>query len=194
MKRNDTAETERTLSEILTKTNGPPLEPIGLINEKKECGFVANFDEIKVAIPRMKMIKENEIRVNVPKTAVTASQKAVAIFRPWFEGLDHERAAIITLDAKSNFINLWWVGMGGQDHVDIDVSLLFSRVLAADNARSFIVCHNHLDEDTDPSKEDLDVFDHINQGAKYLNRPMRDFMIVGSGDSYYSHREQTYDI
>lgn len=145
----------------------------------------------------MQMIRDKVVSVPLERPKMTTPEKVQAIIRSVFIDLDdgQEHAFIVTLDEKNNYINTWNVGVGGKDHVHINRAELFKRVLATDNAASWIIAHNHPSGECEPSTDDLEQIDVLKRGGLYLERPMRDFIILADGsDKYYSHRESTYEL
>ena len=184
-------ESQKTLEEILTTEKRSPAAP--LTRRRKERQTAEN--EMFVPVPRVKMVRDTSLRVKFDAPPVTTPDKALAIFREYFKDVDREIAAILTMDVKCQYINIWTIAMGGIDHVHVDPAEVFKRVLATDNAHSFIMCHNHPSGNPEPADEDLALMSELKQIGKMLNRPLRDFLILGDGtETYYSHKEVTYDL
>lgn len=181
---------EKTLEQILKAVPNSPNEPNRRMKERRNA-----VNELFIPAPRLKMVRDTSIRVKLDRPPVTTPDKALAIFREYFKDVDREIAALLTMDAKCQYINIWTIAMGGIDHVHVDPAEIFKRVLATDNAHSFIMCHNHPSGNPEPSDDDLALLTELRQIGKLLNRPLRDFLILGDGtDAFYSHKAVTYDL
>lgn len=153
--------------------------------------------ELLIPMPRLKMVSDKTMRVNLERPRMTHPQKVLSVLRALYSDLTdgQEYAFLITLDHRLTFINAWAVGQGGSDHVVIDRAQVFRRVLASDDASAFIIAHNHPSGDPEPSEEDFIMLEDLKRGAIYLERPMRDFIILADGsDKYYSHRDHNYEL
>ena len=149
--------------------------------------------EIEIPVARLKMVTETTLKVRVPRAPITTPDRAVALFRKYFEDADREIVAIITMDGQNNLLNIWTVAIGGINHVHVDPAEVFKRVLATDNAAAFIPGHNHPDSgDPTPSDADFEMMDDLQRLGIALNRPMIDFIVIGAGDRYYRHGEGNY--
>ena len=181
---------EKLLKDVLEEIRGP-VATLTRHLEKTEK------EMLTLAMPRMKIVSDKLLRVNLDRPRMTHPQKVLAILREIYRDLTdgQEYAYLITLDQHLRFINAWSVGQGGSDHVVIDRAQVFRRVLASDDASAFIVAHNHPSGNHEPSDEDFIMLEDLKRGALYLERPMRDFIILADGsDKYYSHRDQGYEL
>jgi DNA repair protein RadC len=153
--------------------------------------------QLLIPMPRMKMIKDKTLRVQLDKPVMTHPEKVLLILRAIYSDLTdgQEYAYLITLDIKGKFINAWSIGQGGDDHVIISPKQVFRRVLADDNAAAFIICHNHPSGNPQPSDDDYFMLQDLKRCATSLDTPLRDFIIIADGcEKYYSHRNENYEL
>lgn len=165
-----------------------------IVDEKQASDSVK---ELIIGQPRMKMVRDKEIRLPINRPRMTHPEKVIAILRAVYSDLTdgQEYAHVITLDNKMQFINIWAVGQGGHDHVTLSRAEVFRRVLADDNAAAFIIAHNHTSGNEEPSDEDFEMLNDFKRGGLYMERPLRDFIVLADGnDKYYSHRDLNYEL
>jgi len=78
----------------------------------------------------------------------------------------------------------------------IDPAEVFSLVLSPHfGTRGFILGHNHPSGHIHLSEEDKIMLRDFKDLGQRLNRPMRDFIVIGDGTrEYYSHRNENYEL
>lgn len=149
--------------------------------------------EIFVPIQELRMMREGTVTARVATGPITVTQKAEALFRSFLKDAPCERLACMTLDSGFEMIGISKVTDGDIDEIKFYPAAIFTRVLG-DGAKYFILAHNHPRGDPTPSREDMSALEELRVIAKMLDRPMLDFMIIGSEGRYYSHRELNYDL
>lgn len=92
--------------------------------------------------------------------------------------LDHEETWLYTFTGDNHLIASRMVSMGGFDNTYIDMRILFKRILN-DNASKFFLAHNHPNQATTPSKEDIETTKTVLAIADFLNVQCIDHIVVG---------------
>lgn len=158
------------------------------------CGEELFKDEY-LPMPRFKMVIEDTLRVPlIKKQKMTHPQKVLmalrALYRCVSEG--EEYIFVITLDRSLTFVNGWIVGHSGeQDEVVINRRKLASRITADDHAAAFIIAHNHISGNVEPSLRDMKNLAMLKTFSWNIDTPMRDFIIFsGDSENYYSYRDE----
>jgi DNA repair protein RadC len=152
-------------------------------------------NELFIPIHKIKVVRDGNVRVRSPRESMTNPQKVLALFQEFYKDAAHEIVSVMTFDSRQHFIGLSPVAEGGLDHVYVDAAMVFTRVLGKDNAKFFILAHNHPSSgDPSLSDEDKVMLEEIRRVGILLDRPMVDFMVFGADGAYYSHREIHYDM
>ena len=92
---------------------------------------------------------------------------------------DQEHVWVLGLDTKNRLRILQLAGLGGFSSAPVDPRVVF-RALIANACSGLILAHNHPSGDPSPSREDYELCERINQGARILGYRLLDFVIVGN--------------
>lgn len=98
-----------------------------------------------------------------------------------------EELHVLYLDTKLQLIQDIEVSKGTIDRSLIDPKMILKLALK-NNAKSFILMHNHPSGDTTPSPQDFEITHKLYSLAKMFNIQLLDHFIVGQYD-YYSMAE-----
>ncbi len=115
-----------------------------------------------------------------------AAAKVARSFIP--EGEEREHFLAILLDARRNVKGVAVVSIG-----TLSASLVhpreFFRPSIVAGAAAIVAVHNHPSGDPTPSAEDRDVTRRLQRAGELLGIPLADHVVIGSGESFYSFRE-----
>lgn len=100
-----------------------------------------------------------------------------------------ERFAVLMLDIKHRLLTTKVITIGTATETLAPPREIFREVIRQGAVRC-IVAHNHPSGSLDPSPEDLALTRRLLEGAKILDVPILDHLIIGNGD-YRSLRQTT---
>lgn len=123
------------------------------------------------------------------KTVVDDPAIAAAALSHELMWQSQERFAIVLLDIKHRLLGTKVVSIGTATETLAHPREVFREVIRQGAVRC-IVAHNHPSGNLDPSQEDLDLTRQLLKGAKVLDVPILDHLIIGNGD-YRSLRQTT---
>src|SRR6478736_5495536 len=121
-----------------------------------------------------------------PKTVITDSKSAVALFAPELASLRHEELHVALLDAEMRLLKRTSIP-GGNSSVAMPIRALMTEALALD-ARCLVIAHNHPFGDPTPSQADKAVTRHLAEIAGALEIRLVDHLVF-AGDHCASFRE-----
>ena len=98
----------------------------------------------------------------------------------YLENFEQEVLLILMLDLKCRIIKEKTLYKGTFDSFSIDVKQIIQELILA-KAKSFYLIHNHPDEETSPSVEDIVATKVIEKAAKNLNVKLLNHIIVFKG-------------
>ena len=130
-------------------------------------------------------------RLNSPKY-----QKAISISSAddvykryqYLENFDHEVLIVLMLDSKFRIKQEKQLYKGTFDSFSIDTRQILQEIVLA-KAKSFILIHNHPDEEQMASENDIIATKVIEKTASKLGIKMLDHIIIYRG-GYYSYRKE----
>lgn len=123
------------------------------------------------------------------KTVVDDPAIAAAALSHELMWQSQERFAIVLLDIKHRLLGTKVVSIGTATETLAHPREVFREVIRQGAVRC-IVAHNHPSGNLEPSQEDLDLTRQLLKGAKVLDVPILDHLIIGNGD-YRSLRQTT---
>ena len=136
----------------------------------------------KVAI---RMVKEPPLYSEKP---VANPDDAVRLMAEMLKGYDREVFCIVNFRNDMSPINMNIVSMG-----TLNASLIHPREILKSsilsNAAHVMAFHNHPTGSLTPSQEDIQTTDRLQKLFELAGIPLLDHIIIGSGDRYYSFRE-----
>ena len=92
---------------------------------------------------------------------------------------------LMLLDAKNRFHSDAFIAAGDQDSARAKAQNVLFPVLNRQNARNFVLVHNHPGDTTNPSQGDISFTGLIKVAAEYFEVNMLDHIII-TRDRYYS--------
>jgi DNA repair protein RadC len=100
-----------------------------------------------------------------------------------------ERFAVLLLDVKHKLIGTQVITIGTATETLAHPRDIFREVIRQ-GATRVIVAHNHPSGNVEPSHEDIGLTRQLLEGARYLDIPLLDHLILGNGN-YLSIRQTT---
>jgi DNA repair protein RadC len=100
-----------------------------------------------------------------------------------------ERFAVLLLDVKHKLIGTQVITIGSATETLAHPRDIFREVIRQ-GATRVIVAHNHPSGNVEPSHEDIGLTRQLLEGARYLDIPLLDHLILGNGN-YLSIRQTT---
>lgn len=102
--------------------------------------------------------------------------------------LDHEEMHVVCFNTIGQIISDDRISKGSLTRATVYPASIFRKVFA-NNAQSFVVCHNHPSGNLKPSNSDLELTKAIKAGAKIFKVSFLDHFILGEGE-YLSMAEK----
>lgn len=122
------------------------------------------------------------IQITEPAIAV-AALSAELMWQP------QERLAVLMLDSKNRIMAQKIITIGTATETLAHPRDIFREVLKS-GAVKLIVAHNHPSGNPEPSPEDIALTEQLLQGARFLNIPLLDHLVLANGN-FKSIREAT---
>jgi DNA repair protein RadC len=104
---------------------------------------------------------------------------------PFYKDLDREKFTVIGLDAKNYPTMINVVSIGSISCASVSPTDVFKPLILS-NSSSFIVCHNHVTGNLEPSQADIDTTKNLKEVGKMLQITFLDHIILGNPDHFYS--------
>ena len=116
-------------------------------------------------------------------THILSSNDAEAVFRPLFEGLNHEECWVIFLTSSARVVDRMKISQGGVQATVVDNRLIFKRALEL-LATQIIIAHNHPSGSNEPSQADITLTNRIKAAAALFDINLIDQKIITATGSY----------
>ena len=108
------------------------------------------------------------------------SNKNVYLRFKYLENFDQENLVVLMLDLKHRIIKEKTLYKGTSDSFNIDIREVIQELILA-KAKYFYLIHNHPDEESNPSDEDIIATKVIEKSAKNLGINLIDHLIIFKG-------------
>ncbi len=125
----------------------------------------------------------------IDNTVVNTPQAAAQVLAADLMWQSQERFAVLLLNVKNHLISRQVITIGTATETLAHPREIFREVIRQGAAR-LIVAHNHPSGSVEASEEDINLTRQLLEGAKFLNIPLLDHVILGNGD-FSSLRETT---
>lgn len=99
-----------------------------------------------------------------------------------------EYVYMAAFDTQFKVLGVFEISHGSVNASIIHPREVFIRLLLS-GATSFVICHNHPSGLCEPSEEDINMTERLNECADLMGTPLVDHIIIG--DSYYSFSEHS---
>lgn len=163
---------------------------VSINGKSQEVNYVMRLTKYRTELDQNKhniLVKESAVNyevsnLNNPKIIVEVLNDCYGLNR-----LAEEHIYMIALSTNTKPMGVFEVSHGTVNASLCNSREIFIRLLLI-GASSFVLSHNHPSGDCTPSKEDIAITKHINDGAKLMGVNLLDHIIVGD-TTYYSFRE-----
>lgn len=139
-----------------------------------------SLDQVAVRMVKMPPLMSKE-PMNSPKAAIRIMNDTLKEF-------DREALVVVNLQSDLKPINMNFVSLGTlNSSVAHPREILKTSILS--NAASIMLFHNHPSGSLNPSREDVELTDRLQQACQVIGIPILDHIIIGTDDRYYSFHE-----
>jgi DNA repair protein RadC len=137
---------------------------------------------LKVPLISLRIIREKNAWFS--KT-VTNPLAVVEMVYPFLKNLDREKVIVIGLDIKNKPTLINVVCIGSINCAAVSPRNVFAPLILS-NAASFLICHNHVTGDVQPSQADIETTKTLREVGKMLQIQLVDHLIIGEEMKFYS--------
>lgn len=205
MTRGERALTDAELLSLVVDDGGTREDAVAL-GERiiAECGSVANVGSMELSRLRMvegvglkragRIVAAAELgrrlaALQVESVAtIHSSVDAVKIFRPLFEGLQHEECWVVYLTNSNRVIEHQRVSQGGVQGTVVDHRLIAKRALEL-LATQVVMAHNHPSGSAEPSSQDKSLTRRISEALALFDIRLLDHLIIAQSGEYSFRQE-----
>ncbi len=156
--------------------------PLSEIKKFKGLG-VAKIAQIKASFELGKRLLSEKAQEQIFNSAETVYN----YFFPKLNGLKKEVFITALLDTKLKLIREVKVSEGTLNQSLIHPREVFKEAVQ-ESAYAVILIHNHPSGDPTPSEQDIEITKKLKKASEYLEIPILDHVIIGSG-KYFSMKE-----
>ena len=118
------------------------------------------------------------LKEKIPKKITLGSPKEVVDYLREKIGKEKkEYFLILSLDARSNLINIKTISIGSLDANIVHPREVFKKAIEC-SAASVILVHNHPSGDPEPSEDDLEITKRLTEAGKLLGITVLDHIII----------------
>jgi len=129
------------------------------------------------------------LKEKIPKKIRLGSPKEVVDYLREKIGKEKkEYFLILSLDARSNLINIKTISIGSLDANIVHPREVFKKAIEC-SAASVILVHNHPSGDPEPSEDDLEITKRLTEAGKILGIIVLDHIIV-TKDGFLSFKDK----
>lgn len=122
-------------------------------------------------------------RVSEKKTLRTANDAAA--FFAKYKGKEQEHFLVATFDGARHLLKVHCVFIGTIDRCPVSPREIFRKILL-DNAKSFVVAHNHPSGTTRPSDEDKHLTRQLKEASYLMGIEFLDHIIITKENGFFS--------
>lgn len=109
-------------------------------------------------------------------------EEIIAYMHDKLIGYQTEAFAVLCLDANFKFLACKTIFEGTTTAVDVNIRKLLDFAIASNAVRA-VIAHNHLNNDPNPSNDDLETTKKVYNALHYANIHLDDHIIVTEDDS-----------
>ncbi len=119
---------------------------------------------------------------------VSDSRTVYELLHPLMSDLQHEEFWVLYLNQSNKVIDRWLAGKGGITSTLVDVRLVLKKALEV-GAVSFILSHNHPSGKREPSAQDRELTERMQEAARTLDIKVLDHIIIAD-QKYFSFADE----
>jgi len=150
------------------------------LEERKE------FSRKRVDIVSVQLVKESSLLYE--NRIIQSPRDAARLFDEVIGNADREYFIVLCLNMKNEPTHLNIAHIGSLNSSIVHPREVLKAAILS-NAGSIIVCHNHPSGNPEPSIEDLNVTQRLNEACDLMGIPLLDHIIIGNQD-YVSLKEK----
>lgn len=117
---------------------------------------------------------------------ISSDGDVVRIMEPLLAGLPHEECWALYLASSGKVIERQRISQGGVQATVVDSKIILKRAIEL-LAVQIVLVHNHPSGSAEPSRQDIELTERIQQGASLLDMHLLDHVIIAKG-AHYSFR------
>lgn len=140
----------------------------------------------------IRLKEDRQYYCNKTVSANSAAEMYKSVIHEMTKDLDREHVFAYNLDNHGHILNYTTVSIGTQTCSAVDPIAIFKAAILS-NATSVILAHNHPSGDPDPSAEDDEFTKRMISAGAIIGIPLLDHIVAGD-NTYYSYREENYDL
>ena len=114
-------------------------------------------------------------------------EAAVRVLGEWLSEMDRELFCVVNLNSNLTPINMNVVSIGALNETYVHPRETMKSAILS-NAAYLMLIHNHPSGALNPSKEDIEITDRIQNVASLMGIPVLDHIIVGRNQEHFSLR------
>lgn len=130
---------------------------------------------------RISTLKIEKIKISSPSDAAVVMMEEMRYYKK-------EYFKIILLDTKNNIKKVSEISVGSLNSSIVHPREVFSEAVV-NSASSIILVHNHPSGESEPSHEDINLTNRLDECGKILGIKVLDHIIIGDG-VFYSFKEE----
>ena len=155
--------------------------------------LIKNFNGIGEAkaitiVAALELGKRRKLSEAIIQPQITSSKDAYQIFHPVLADLKHEEMWVLLLNRANKILKKIQVSKGGITGTVVDVRMIMREAIDS-LASGMILCHNHPSGNHNPSKDDDDITNKLNEAGQIMDIQLLDHIIV-CDHSYYSYKDK----
>ena len=135
------------------------------------------------------MVKEAGRKITGPASAMAAAEPLMKQMADEVGRADQEYVFAVPLNTANECGAPILLSMGGQNYAQVDLRILFRRLLSC-GAAGFFLVHNHPSGSASFSSEDIDLTKSVKEAAKLLGFAFFDHLLIYSRYDWLSYHEQ----
>ena len=143
-----------------------------------------NFDEFSEAVVQIKK------DVKRPNFYCKTAEEAVTNLGEFMSNFDREMLVVINCDNQCKPINYSIVSIGDATTAIAHPREIMKAAILS-NAYALLIMHNHVNKDSEPSKEDIRLTNRMIKICSLIGIPLWDHIIVTKELQYFSFREHS---
>jgi antirestriction protein ArdC len=151
------------------------------------------YSEEERTLPQVsiRMVQERPL---ISDEVMDSPEAAIRVMSDFLSQMDREMVCVVNLQSNLQPISMNVVSIGALNESAVHPREIMKSAILS-NAATFMMIHNHPSGSLEPSRQDIQTTDRMQQVGDLLGIPLIDHIITGRGQKYYSFREnQTLPI
>lgn len=134
----------------------------------------------RIQVVSLRMVRESA-SILYPGRVIQSANDAAELFRQYIGDFDRESFCILCLNTKNEPTALHQVSTGSLNASLVHPRETFKLAILA-NSASIIACHNHPSGQPNPSNEDVELTERLQDSGSLLGIELLDHIILGHGN------------